>query len=71
MDRGKGLRKRISVGGEGAVEFGFDYFRDYCEDAEGYLVKVIPGSVEDAKKGLWILCCRMLADLAQPHNSTP
>ena len=43
MDRGKGLGKRIRVGGEGAVEFlefGFDDFREFrdFEFIMGHLV---------------------------------
>ena len=62
MTRGKGLDK------EGAVEFGFDDFRD-CRDVEitvGRIVGDVPGSVEDGAKYFW-----MRWMLAEPHNSTP
>ena len=42
------------MGGEGAVEFGFDDFRD-CGDVKVIVCRVfgdVPGSVEDGKKDI-------------------
>ena len=52
MNEGKGLGKRIRVGGERTMDFGFDDFRD-CKNVEvivGHVVGDIPGSVEDGTK---------------------